>query len=47
MIHFKQALEQGASAVSAGSMFIFTGQYRAVLINYPAKKDILYALKDL
>lgn len=29
------AIEQGASAVSAGSMFVFYGKHRAVLINYP------------
>lgn len=33
--HFSQALEAGASAVAAGSMFIFYGKHRAVLINYP------------
>lgn len=33
----RQALvEGGASAVSAGSMFVFHGKHRAVLINYPA-----------
>jgi len=34
--HLNQALsEGGASAVAAGSMFIFHGRHRAVLINYP------------
>jgi imidazole glycerol-phosphate synthase subunit HisF len=34
--HLKQAIhESGASAVSAGSMFVFHGRRRAVLINYP------------
>jgi cyclase len=28
-------LDAGASAVSAGSMFVFYGRHRAVLINYP------------
>lgn len=32
---FKQAIEAGASAVAAGSMFVFHGQHRAVLISYP------------
>lgn len=35
--HLKQAVrEAGASAVSAGSMFVFHGKRRAVLINYPS-----------
>lgn len=34
--HLAQAVrEAGASAVSAGSMFVFHGRHRAVLINYP------------
>lgn len=34
--HLKQALDEGASAVAAGSMFVFYGKHRAVLINYPS-----------
>ena len=30
----------GASAAAAGSMFVYTGRHRAVLINYP-KRDVL------
>ena len=34
--HLNAAIkEAGASAVSAGSMFVFHGKYKAVLINYP------------
>lgn len=34
--HLNQAIsEGGASAVAAGSMFVFQGRHRAVLINYP------------
>ncbi len=34
--HFQQAVkEAGASAVAAGSMFVFHGKHRAVLITYP------------
>ena len=34
--HMRRAMsESGASAVSAGSMFVFYGKNRAVLINYP------------
>jgi cyclase len=32
--------EGGASAVAAGSLFVFVGRYRAVLINYPDRKII-------
>jgi cyclase len=41
---FSAAIKQGgASAVAAGSLFVFYGPHHAVLINYPAKK----ALKEL
>lgn len=30
----------GVSAVSAGSMFVFHGKHRAVLINYPTQQEI-------
>lgn len=34
--HLQQAIKEGgASAVAAGSMFVFHGRHRAVLINYP------------
>jgi len=33
--HFRQAVDAGASAVAAGSMFIFHGKHKAVLITYP------------
>ena len=37
--HLSQALnEAGASAVAAGSIFVFHGRHRAVLINYPDEK---------
>lgn len=38
--HFRQAVEAGATAVAAGSMFVFIGKHRAVLINYPAYEEI-------
>jgi imidazole glycerol-phosphate synthase subunit HisF len=34
--HFAEAVDHGASAVGAGSMFVFHGKHRAVLITYPA-----------
>ena len=38
--HFAEAVKAGASAVSAGSMFVFQGEYRAVLITYPSIKEL-------
>ena len=35
-----QAIKSGASAVAAGSMFIFHGKHRAVLISYPKYEEI-------
>lgn len=33
--HLKEAAQSGAAAVAAGSLFIFHGKHRAVLITYP------------
>lgn len=33
--HFRQAVDYGASAVAAGSMFVYHGRLKAVLITYP------------
>jgi len=38
--HFKDAVDVGASAVGAGSMFVFHGKHRAVLITYPGYNEI-------
>jgi len=35
-----EALDAGASAVAAGSMFVLNGKHRAVLITYPSPSDI-------
>ena len=38
---FDKAINQaGASAVAAGSMFVFHGKHRAVLISYPEQADL-------
>lgn len=37
---FTQAVRAGASAVAAGSLFVFIGPYRAVLISYPDREEI-------
>lgn len=41
IVHLKQAIQAGASAVAAGSMFVFQGKHRAVLISYPAQSELL------
>ncbi len=38
---FKSAVDNGASAVAAGSMFVFHGVHKAVLINYPSQKELI------
>jgi cyclase len=39
--HIAEAIgEGGASAVAAGSMFVFTGRHRAVLITYPSEDEL-------
>ncbi len=41
LVHLAEAVtEGGASAVAAGSMFIYKGVHRAVLINYPERKSL-------
>jgi imidazole glycerol-phosphate synthase subunit HisF len=37
---FRPALEAGASAVAAGSMFVLNGKHRAVLITYPTPEEV-------
>lgn len=38
--HFREAVDAGASAVAAGSLFVFHGKHRAVLITYPAYPEL-------
>lgn len=38
--HFRMAVDEGASAVAAGSMFIFHGKHSAVLITYPEYEEL-------
>jgi imidazole glycerol-phosphate synthase subunit HisF len=38
---FSAAIESGASAVAAGSMFVFYGPLKSVLINYPSNKELM------
>lgn len=45
---FKLAVDAGASAVAAGSFFVFYGRHRAVLITYPEYQELeqLFSKKD-
>lgn len=38
--HLREAVASGASAVSAGSMFVYYGKHRAVLITYPSPTEL-------
>lgn len=42
---FPNAIMNGASACSAGSMFVFKGKLRGILINYPNKSEIVKVFK--
>jgi cyclase len=37
---FHEALDAGASAVAAGSMFVLNGRHRAVLVTYPTPAEV-------
>ena len=38
--NFREVIQAGSSACAAGSLFVFQGKHRAVLINYPSQKDL-------
>lgn len=38
--HLREAVDAGASAVAAGSLFVFYGKHRAVLITYPSRREL-------
>ena len=40
LLHLKDAISVNASAVAAGSLFVFHGKHRAVLINYPSMTEL-------
>lgn len=42
--HFADAIASGASAVAAGSLFVFRGPHRAVLITYPERAELIRCL---
>ncbi len=43
---FKRAVQYGASAVSAGSLFVFQRPHRAVLISYPSQEELVKQVYD-
>lgn len=47
LAHLAKAIGAGASAVAAGSLFVFAGSRRAVLINYPSAADLRIALATI
>ena len=47
LAHLAEAIGAGASAVAAGSLFVFAGPRRAVLINYPSTADLRIALATI
>ena len=44
LAHLADAISAGASAVAAGSLFVFAGPRRAVLINYPSAAELRAAM---
>lgn len=42
---FRQAADAGASAVAAGSIFVFHGKYKAVLISFPSEHELRRAFQ--
>ena len=41
LAHLREAAAAGASAVAAGSLFVFHGKHRAVLIRYPEYRELV------
>jgi cyclase len=37
----KKAVDAGASGAAAGSLFVYQGPYKAVMVNYPIKKELV------
>lgn len=38
--HLREGIDAGASAAAAGSLFVYKGPHRAVLINYPKRSQL-------
>ena len=37
---FKNAIDSGAAAIAAGSLFVYSGKTKGVLINYPSQEEL-------
>lgn len=46
LMHMKQAYEAGAHALAAGSLFVYHGKSKGILINYPKKESIIELFKN-
>lgn len=46
LMDFRQAVNSGATAVAAGSLFVFKGPLDAVLITFPSQSELLQAFGD-
>lgn len=45
--HFHDAVASGASACAVGSMAVYQGEKKGVLINFPSREEIIAALGDM
>ncbi len=45
--HMKEAVFAGAHAVAAGSMFVYHGARRGILINYPSRMELINTFANL
>lgn len=47
LAHLREAIAAGVSAVAAGSMFVYLGKHRAVMINYPQPAVLRETLRNV
>lgn len=40
LLHMKEAIQAGADAAAAGSLFVYKGKQKGVLINYPSQTEL-------
>ena len=38
---FTLAIQNGASAVAAGSLFVYRGEQKGIMINYPSQEELV------
>ncbi len=46
LMHLKQAYDAGAHAMAAGSMFVYHGSRKGILVNYPNRNEITKFFSD-